>query len=100
MTDNDVNDGGPENGTTSSDPQTRWPADVYIARWRRGTPIALDFAVTSGMRDVPGSIQDASSVVTSYEDFKRTYQDTERACVSEGVSAGVSAGVSVVCVCV
>ena len=78
--------GGPENGTTPSDPQNRRPADVYIARWRRGTPMALDFAVTSGMRDIPGSIRDASSAVTSYEDFKRTYQDTERACVSEGVA--------------
>ena len=74
----------PENGIVAADPQARRPADVYIPRWRRGTPMALDFAVTSGMRDIPSSIRDASSAATSYEDYKRTYLNTEAACSAEG----------------
>ena len=56
----------PENGVVPSDPQARRPADVNIPRWRRGTPMALDFAVTSGLRNVSASIQDRTSPVTSY----------------------------------
>ena len=33
------------------DPHSRRPADVYLPRWRQGVPAALDFAVTSGLRD-------------------------------------------------
>ena len=46
--------------------------------------MALDFAVTSGMRDIPSSIRDASSAATRYEDYKRTYLNTEAACSAEG----------------
>ena len=46
--------------------------------------MALDFAVTSGMRDIPSSIRDASSAATSYEDYKHTYLNTEAACSAEG----------------
>jgi len=72
-----------ENGQ-SPNLEARRPADVYLPRWRRGTPIALDFAVTSGLRDVPASIRDASSAVTAYEDFKRSHLDTDALCVAEG----------------
>ena len=46
--------------------------------------MALDFAVTSGMRDIRASAQDASASVTAYEDFKRTHLDTETLCTAEG----------------
>ena len=45
--------------------------------------MALDFAVTSGMRTISASIQDASTTTTAYEDYKKSYLDTERTCVSE-----------------
>ena len=67
-----------EDGSKPTDPEARRPADVYLPRWRRGTPLALDFAVTSGLRNIPASIQDPAIAVTSYEDFKRNHLDTER----------------------
>ena len=48
--------------------------------------MALDFAVTSGMRDIAASTQDASSATIAYEDYKKSYLDTERQCVQEGFS--------------
>jgi hypothetical protein len=48
--------------------------------------LALDFAVTSGLRNVPGTIQDGSSATATYEDFKRLHLDTERLCAQEGFS--------------
>ena len=47
--------------------------------------MALDFAVTSGMRSISASIQDAGSPISAYEDLKKAYLDTERTCVSEGM---------------
>ena len=46
--------------------------------------MALDFAVTSGMRDIPASIRDAASATQCYEDFKRAHLDTKAACTYEG----------------
>ena len=48
--------------------------------------MAFDFAVTSGMRHIPHTIHDASSALTAYEDFKKSYLDTESACNTEGVA--------------
>ena len=48
--------------------------------------MALDFAVTSGMRNIAASLQNAASAVMSYEDHKRTYLDTERTCALEGLA--------------
>ena len=77
--------GAPENGNVlPPSSNARRPADVFLPRWRRGTPIALDFAVTSGLRDIPASIRDASSALTSYEDFKRSHLDTDALCNAEG----------------
>lgn len=76
----------PENGIMQDNPGARRPADVYLPRWRRGTPIALDFAITSGLRDIPASIQDAASCLTAYEDFKKNHLDTARICSAEGIS--------------
>jgi len=46
--------------------------------------MALDFAVTSGLRDIPATLQDPSAATASYEDYKRTHLGTERACTDEG----------------
>jgi len=47
--------------------------------------MALDFAVTSGMRNPAASIRNPSSATTSYEDFKREHLNTERLCSAEGL---------------
>ena len=47
-------------------------------------PIALDFACTSGLRDVQACLRDAASPATSYEGFKRNHLDTERSCRDDG----------------
>ena len=77
-----------ENGSDRDPNTNRRPADVYLPRWRRGTPAALDFAVTSGLRTdvVHRSAVDGSAAAKSYEDFKRSHLDTETACLSEGVT--------------
>ncbi len=74
----------PENGVRCADPAARRPGDIYLPRWRRGTPLALDFAVTSGMRNVAAVLPDASTVLTSYEDFKRSHLNTAFSCSAEG----------------
>jgi len=73
-----------EDGSKPSNPEARRPADVFLPRWRRGTPIALDFAVTSGLRDVQACIREPQSALTTYEDFKRGHLDTERLCAEDG----------------
>ncbi len=74
-----------EDGSRPSNPEARRPADVYIPRWRRGMPMALDFACTSGLRDIQACIRDPTSPVTSYEGFKRSHLDTERLCREDGL---------------
>jgi len=44
----------------------------------------LDFAVTSGLRDIPAATRDASAATTSYEDFKRNHLSTQRLCQDDG----------------
>ena len=77
-----------ENGKNRDPNSSRRPADVYLPRWRRGAPAALDFAVTSGLRRdiVDRSAVDGSASTKSYEDFKRSYMNTEAACREEGIT--------------
>ena len=77
-----------ENGATADNNSNRRPADVYLPRWRRGGPAALDFIVTSGLGEdrVRRSSVDGSSAVCAYEDFKRTYMDIGAACQAEGIA--------------
>ena len=77
----------PENGVRVQDTSARRPADVYLPRWRQGFPMALDFAVTSGLRPdvVAQSAQSADAAVSHYEDFKRNHLDTARTCADEGL---------------
>ena len=77
-----------ENGLNRDPNNNRRPADVYLPRWRRGIPAALDFAVTSGLRGdiVNTSAEDGSASTKAYEEFKRTYMNTEVACRDEGIT--------------
>ena len=79
--------GASESGAASNDPSGRRHADVYVPRWRPGLPMAMDFAVTSGIRQgsAHASIQDPSFAVTAYEDRKRNHLDTARLCSEEGL---------------
>ena len=77
-----------ENGVSPTDSSARRPADVYLPRWRQGMPLALDFAVTSGLRHdtVRASMLDATAPLTMYEDHKRNHLDTARLCSEEGLA--------------
>ncbi len=77
-----------ESGTNPSDPSARRLADVYVPRWRHWLPLAMDFAVTSGMRQdaTRASSQDPSSAVAAYEDYKRNHLSTAQHCSDEGLS--------------
>ena len=77
-----------EDGSNRELNKGRRPADIYLPRWRRGTPAALDFAVTSGLRSsiVDRSAVDGSAPTTTYEDFKRSHMNTENACQEEGIT--------------
>ena len=77
-----------ESGVARDPSGNRRPADVYLPRWRRGTPAALDFAVTSGLRSdiVNRSAEDGSQALKMYEDFKCSYLDTKTICQAEGVN--------------
>ena len=77
-----------ENGASRDIGAGRRPADVYLPRWRRGVPAALDFAVTSGLRPdiVQKSAEDGTTALKLYEDFKRSYLDTNSICEEEGLT--------------
>ena len=75
-------------GTQDTDPSGRRPADVFLPRWKRGLPAALDFAVSSGLRPdfLGASAQDASAAPSAYEDHKRGFLNTEETCRTEGIT--------------
>ena len=77
-----------ESGAARDPNVDRRPADVYLPKWRRGTPVAFDIAVTSGLRNdlVHRSAEDGSAATIMYEDFKRSYLNTETICQEEGIS--------------
>ena len=77
-----------EDGSNRDANSGRRPADIYLPRWRRGAPAALDFAVTSGLQSsiVNRSALDGSAPTMIYEDFKRTHMGTEAACQGEGIT--------------
>ena len=54
----------------------RRPADVFIPRALGGTPAALDFACTSGLRadTLRDSATSPDCVLSSYEDFKKSFK--------------------------
>ena len=83
-----INGAVQEDGSDRGLDCNRRPADVYIPRWKRGTPAALDFAVTSGLRSniVSRSAEDGNVATLLYEDYKRSHLDTETKCREEGIN--------------
>ena len=77
----------PEDGIRRDSPEARRPADVYLPRFRQGSAVCFDFAVTSGMRssNLAATLTDAASSIRSYEDFKCAHFDTRRTCINEGM---------------
>ena len=77
-----------ESGAARDPNVNRRPADVYLPRWRRGAPAAMDIAVTSGMKmDMfLKSADDGTTAAKEYEHFKRTYLNTEDICREEGIT--------------
>jgi hypothetical protein len=69
-------------------PEGRRPADVYVARWRNGTPAALDFTVASGLRPelLQASAEDSAHATRHYEGYRCSHLDTQAACQAEGVT--------------
>ena len=60
---------------------------MFLPKWRRGAPAALDLAVTSGLRRdlIDLTAEDGSVAVNGYEDFKRTHLNTETVCSEAGI---------------
>ena len=79
---------GTEANGDGLDVSGRRPADVYAPRWRNGVPVALDFAVTSGMRAdlLAASATAPQTAVERYEEQKRQFLDTAQACSAAGVT--------------
>jgi len=65
----------------------RRPADIWMPRWGDGGPVALDFAVTCGLRaDVlHHSATDHTRALVNYENFKRDYLSTAQQCEQQGL---------------
>ena len=66
----------------------RRPADIWLASWGAAGAAAVDFAVTSGLRDdlVNEARQDPAAVWGCYEDLKRSYKDTAAECQRQGLT--------------
>jgi hypothetical protein len=77
-----------EDGSDRDVDALRRPADVFLPRWRQGLPAALDFAVSSGLREsaIQTTLLDGAACTRVYEDFKREYLNTQARCEEEGVS--------------
>ena len=74
-----------EDGIRAS-PGDRRPADVWLPRGPRNRPTALDFAVTSGLRAALWRqvAESPNHVFEQYEQYKRSYKDTQRLCEEQG----------------
>ena len=68
--------------------QERRPADVWLPRGPGGRGEALDFACSSGMRaDILAQVVDNPNIVFErYEEFKRSYKNTDQVCEQQGFS--------------
>ena len=83
-----LNGSAQESGAARDPNVSRRPADVYLPKWRRGAPAAMDIAVTSGMRGdmLHKSANDGTSAANEYENFKRSYLNTEQKCHENGIT--------------
>ena len=84
----------PEASSGTSDRRRRRPADIFLPRGTHGSPMALDFAATSGMQSsvLRQSADDPTTVVVSYEQRKKDFvpegetDSTESLCNRQGFS--------------
>ena len=83
-----VTEVGTSMGGFDSSPEARRPADIYIPRWDLGGSAALDFAVTSGLRNdmLLRSANDGSACLSIYENYKITYLKTAETCAENGIT--------------
>ena len=75
-----------ESGLLPDDPRRR-PGDVYFPTWPLGPPLALDFAVTSPLRqsEVQTAAKRQLSAATAYEGAKLADRDTCARCEQHGI---------------
>ena len=68
--------------------QARRPADIWVPATGARPPLAVDFAVTSGLRRLaPGPQADlVTPVFEDYENHKRSFQDTDAQCRHQGLT--------------
>ena len=66
--------------------QARRPADIWVAPASQPTPLALDFAVTSGLRPPLRTGAELAAIFKDYEDYKHGYQDTGQQCAAQGIA--------------
>ena len=80
--------GRPQGDGVPSPAQARRPADIWLPGRGPRLPQALDFAVSSGLRDPqPGAGEnDVASLFAEYEEHKRSYKETEAQCQRQGLS--------------
>ena len=80
--------GRPQGDGLLSSAQARRPADIWVAGRDARQPQAVDFAVTSGLRDTQlGTGQgDVASVFEEYEMYKRGYKGTDTQCQQQGLT--------------
>ena len=66
----------------------RRPADIWLPRGPDGGATAVDFAVTSGLRNdrFQDVANDPSVVFSAYEEYKRSYLNTAAQCYEAGVA--------------
>jgi hypothetical protein len=83
-----------EDGVHRVGAEGRRPADVYVPRWRSGTPVAFDFAVPSGLQRslLHLSAQDREAALLRYEGIQHDYLDTRAHCQAEGITYGQGSG--------
>ena len=66
----------------------RRPADVYLPRWSRGSPAALDFAVTAPFKQSSLTLaaKEALAAASDYTSRKKTHLNTAESCQQLGIS--------------
>ena len=80
--------GRPDADAAPTCAQARRPADILVTSTRSSQPIAVDFAVTSGLQQgqITADDEEMSGVFASYEDYKFTYKDTGQQCAAQGIT--------------
>ena len=79
--------GRPQGDGLPAPAQARRPADIWLAAKGANPPLALDFAITSGLRcpTLGAREADLTGVFAEYEELKRNHQDTDTQCRGQGL---------------